>query len=333
MKYLVSCIIAVTVISCAKNNIYKDAPAENPVIINEEWACSYNRNIAIFKQGELVRQLTTGSNDWKPSWSIDGKRLTFFRCLQYGLTFEEWRTMLCVINQDGSGLRMLTSGEYTDFNPTWTRDGSNRIIFTRYSGEGIRYRVYWTKHDAAPGDEQLISEPGYRGFEWAFSALRDGQIIIDRYDEKKVYRLDRSCIRTFLLTPSPGKKGVYKEVKRPHNKAWHKLSVSPEETKVAYMLDNNWDPATYEDVVICYADFDAKKGIISNERKITDYSMMNIHEYPRWSKDGKYIIYDSNRKGGASQLYAYRLSDGVTVRISKSWANEYQFGNFKFAPK
>lgn len=42
--------------------------------------------------------------------------------------------------------------------------------------------------------------------------------------------------RSFLLTPNPGRVGTYEEISRPTTQLWHKLSVSPSETKVAYML-------------------------------------------------------------------------------------------------
>ena len=54
--------------------------------------------------------------------------------------------------------------------------------------------------------------------------------------------------------------------------------------------------------------------------------------YPRWSADERLIVYDSDRTG-VSQLYAYRLSDGITRRISpESWVS-YNFGNFERCPK
>jgi Tol biopolymer transport system component len=57
----------------------------------------------------------------------------------------------------------------------------------------------------------------------------------------------------------------------------------------------------------------------------------DISEYPRWSADESLILYDSNRSG-RYQLYAYRLADRMTVRLSEGPSNQ-QFGNFEGVPK
>ena len=291
--------------------------------IFDRWASSENFEITINStDGESIK-LTRYHQDYKPSWSTDGSMLTFFRRLEYEQGFGISRTNIGVINTDGSGLSLLTSGEYPDFNPTWTRDGTNMIIFTRYDREpSLKMKIYMISPDGAPGDEILLSDPSFRYDEWACSGLKDGRIFIDRIG---------GGFKSFLLTPSPGTKGTYEEVKRPTSLYWHKLSVSPNETKVAYMRYGPNDRA-FEDAVICYADFDVNSRVISNEMVVTQANPDCIFEYPRWTKDEKYLIYDCNITG-PFQIYAYRLSDGYVEIISLNPDKNSMYGNFDSLPK
>ncbi len=294
--------------------------------VAERWASSTGLNITLHSIVELDQTLTRRGNDFKPSWSLDGTRITFFRAEKYGADFKDWRSAIYVINADGTGLRELTTTEFPNFNPTWTRDGSNRILFNRFSPSGdSRNQVYWTSPDASPGDEQLISDPDYAYFEWANSGLRDGRVFVDRLGADGIFK-------SFLLTPLPGKPGKYEEIERPTDLYWHKLSVAPSETKVAYMLDNDNNIPTYDDDVVCYAEFDVKALRIQQPVTVTTKDLRSIQEYPAWNKDESFIVYDSNETG-TYQVYAYRLADGMTARLSPDRTHNDQFAAFEGVPK
>ncbi len=108
-------------------------PKEQAHVTEARWASSRNLEITLNAFGKAPVTLTRGFRDFKPSWSGTGTRLTFFRLLSAGRTFDTWKTKLCVVAADGSGLRELSNGAYADFNPTWTRDGTDRVIFNRYA--------------------------------------------------------------------------------------------------------------------------------------------------------------------------------------------------------
>jgi hypothetical protein len=197
--------------------------------LTERWACSSNLTITIYSPTGDPLQLTSGHMDFKPSWSPDGSQLTFFRAERLGNEFKDWRSQICVINADGTDLRELTTVEYPNFNPTWTRDGSNQIVFNRFSPNGDdRNQVFWISPTGSPGDEELLSDPDFMGYEWVNSGLQDGRLFVDRASEE--------TFRSYLLTPDPGEKGKYEEIERPTSAPWHKLCISPSETRVAYLL-------------------------------------------------------------------------------------------------
>ena len=77
------------------------------------------------------KPLTKGHWDFKPSWSKTGDMLVFFRRLKTDPDVSKWKTAIHVINVDGTGLHPLSDGTHTDFNQTWTRDGTNTPIWNR----------------------------------------------------------------------------------------------------------------------------------------------------------------------------------------------------------
>jgi len=324
MKKTSAIILTLLMMFCISCSPTKNNEPEEVNYVFDRWASSENLELTIHSSdGERII-LTRGHQDFKPSWSMDGSKLTFFRMLEYEEGFGISRTKIGVVNSDGTGVRLLTGGNYPDFNPTWTRDGTNMIIFNQQSRISVvRMKIYMISPDGNPGDEILISDPSFQYEEWAASGLTDGRIFIDRWGW--------GGFGSFLLTPILGKKGTYESVRRPTSLYWHKLSVSPSETKVAYMLYGPND-RPFEDAIICYADFDLSTKIISNQVVVTQKNANCIFEYPRWTKDEKYLIYDSNITG-KFQIYAYRLSDGYAQIISPDLNRNFQYGNFDSLPK
>jgi DNA gyrase inhibitor GyrI len=294
-------------------------------LLSGSWAASEDLRIVVHTPNAPDRALTDGHRDFKPSWSPDGTMLTFFRLVTGAPEFKDWRTQLCVIKADGTDLRQLTSGAYADFNPTWTRDGTQRIVFNRYSPQGGWHnRAYWTSPDAAPGQEQLVSDPSFPYFEWVTGALHDGRLFVDR--------VTPTSVDSYLLRPDPGRTGRYEHLQRPTGQVWHKLTISPSETRVAYMLDRDRNAATYEDVILCYANLDLAALTISDQVEITKASAGAIREYPAWARDETLIYYDSNELG-RYQLFAYRLADAVTRRVSPHADRDYQFVALEGLPR
>lgn len=54
------------------------------------------------------KAITTGHWDFKPSWSITGDHLVFFRRLKNDPEVSKWITQLCIINADGTTKQVST---------------------------------------------------------------------------------------------------------------------------------------------------------------------------------------------------------------------------------
>lgn len=337
MRPVLSALVVSCVVSCGGNapEIAQPGPVGPPAALlpeshatDERWVSSDNLRITINQHGRERQFLTRGHDDYKPTWSRSGSLLAFFRVVSYGQTFAGWKTKLCVIGADGTGFRELSDGRYADFNPTWTRDGTNRIILNRYAvGGSDRNEVYLVSPTGAVDAQTRVSDPAH-GYEWAFSGLEDGRLFVDWVG----WGAGSPVARSYLLRPRPGGVGSYEEITRPTTRLWHKLSVSPSESRVAYMLDLDDNMSTYRDVVLYYADFDKQRLLVSNPVAISGDDPRDVCEYPRWNRDESLIIYDCN-SSGTYQMYAYRLADRTTVRISSDATSNSQFGSFEDVPK
>ncbi len=304
---------------------------DDPVIFSKSnrWVSStkvyYQNSLRItIHDGKDTKFITEGHRDHKPVWSKEGDMITFFRAT--GETdakpFNEYRTHICVINSNGTGFKTLTDAEDPNLNPTWTRDGSNRIIFNRMAKNTFgNNTIYWIATDAQINDASLISNPD--NTEWAESGLKDGRIFIYRIS-RTMYILNYITpfytwpyTQSYLLLDPKTKK--YYPVRRQNKYPTHKLSLSPSETKVVYMKDLDGKLETYNDAVIAYADFDLENLVVKNEVVISDENRDHIDMYPRWSPDERYIVYSSSRGVGhmwEMKQYIYDLETRKTHKIS-----------------
>ena len=122
---------------------------------------------AYFKNGEIHvnvlgtpegKPLTTGHWDFKPSWSKTGDKLVFFRRVKNHPQVGMWKTAICIINADGTGFHQITDAKHTNFNQTWTRDGTNTPIWNRKNPNGGGYHVMAGKIGGKPGEEIALTD-------------------------------------------------------------------------------------------------------------------------------------------------------------------------------
>jgi Tol biopolymer transport system component len=290
---------------------------------------SFSENPTYFTDPEL--------DDYKPVRSPDGSQIAFFRAIDYGKGQDiTWKTKICVINEDGTGFRELTSGDHMDTNPQWTRDGSNKIVWTRMESSislfgtniVLGMNIYWTDPGAEPGDEERISK-GFR-YEFVYSGLRDGRLLIRREGQNEYY----------LMTPDPKGGATYERVSYPTpNTLLHKITISPSESKIAYMKvanagwSTNATPEAYSHAVIAYADFDAEKLAISNEVEVSEFNEANTNWYASWTQDEDKLIYacagDCPEGQSIGQIFEYDLTARTTKKISGNDGLQYRYPAIK----
>ena len=215
----------------------------------------------------------------------------------------------------------LSDGTHTDFNQTWTRDGTNTPIWNRKHPEKVSFYVMASKVGNKPGQEIALTDKKYHT--WAYTCLIDGRILVQSAHPKHGWGY-------FLMTPNPGgeprleridcelaKKGILDRV-----------SISPSETKVCFEYQTGFQ---YKDTgrTLYIADFDAKKPSITNAKAFANEEGANRwFAYPRWTKDEAAIVYHAS-----PSLYLYTLEDGSTTKVSTNDDADYRYPHCEATPK
>ena len=293
----------------------------------ERGVCARNGSICIIDlETGNETPITSGHADMKPSWSLEKDQIVFFRVTRMRERVQEWHTAICVINADGTGFRQLTEGNYADYNPTWTKDGTHRVIYSRYfplRSRSVIHRIDLMRSDVK---DEIISDP--KRSEYAMSTLKDGRILIqsNRAIFTGFYWLFTPANENASETYVPIQYGV--KLKG----TMDRCSFNPDETKVCYEYKPGFSTFSYIGKVIYLADFDPEKGIISNPRPISPIASEAMTLYPRWTTDGASVVYHSNRTGRA-RLYRYFLADGTTVELGADAKAAYEFFCGERCPK
>ncbi|NIP53825.1 MAG: hypothetical protein GWN67_16580 [Phycisphaerae bacterium] len=267
------------------------------------------------------KPLTTGHQDFKPSWSKTGNMLVFFRRLKNDPVVTNWKTAIHIINVDGTGLHALTDGTHTDFNQTWTRDGTNTPIWNRKNPETGSFYVMKSKVGAKPGQEVALTDKRFHT--WAYTCLKDGRILVQSVHPKQGFGY-------FLITPNADGKPRYERIECEMAKKGilDRVSISPGETKVCFEYQTGFK---YKDAgrTLYIADFDAKKRTITNAKPFANEEGANRwFAYPRWTRDETAIVYHAS-----PSLYLYTLKDGSTVKVSTKDGADYRYPHCEAAPK
>ena len=267
------------------------------------------------------KPLTSGHQDFKPSWSKTGDMLVFFRRLKDDPVVTNWKTAICVINVDGTGFHQLTDGTHTDFNQTWTRDGTNTPIWNRKNPATGSFYVMKSKVGAKPGQEIALTDKGYHT--WAYTCLVDGRILVQSAHPKHGWGY-------FLMTPNPGGEPRFARIdcELAMKGLLDRISVSPSETKVCFEYQTGF---TYKDTgrTLYIADFDASKPSITNAEPFANEEGSNRwFAYPRWTKDETAIVYHAS-----PSLYLYTLKDGTTRKVSTNDNADYRYPHCQDTPK
>lgn len=285
---------------------------------------------AYYKDGEIHvnvlgqpegKPLTTGHWDFKPSWSKTGDKLVFFRRLVDAKETQDWKTAICIINADGTGFHQITDGTHTDFNQTWTRDGTNTPIWNRRKPSGAGYTVMASKIGGKPGEEVALSGKGYNT--WAFTCLKDGRFLVVSTPPGKARGY-------YLMTARAGCEPLFERIECDLDKGGvlARISLNADETKVCFEYQKGFKKSV-PGRTLYLADFDAGKPAMTNFQPFANEEGKRVwFAYPRWTRDQTAIMYHAGRK-----LFLYDLGDRSTLKVSTDDSADYRYPHGEATPK
>ena len=286
----------------------------------------YNGEIQVNEIGQPEsKPLTSGYWDFKPSWSKTGDMLVFFRRLKNDPDVGKWITATCIINVDGTGFHQLSDGTYTDFNPTWTRDGNNTPLWNRKNSLTGGYCIMASKVGGKPGEEVALTDKRYSS--WVHSAVSDGRLLVASAPPE----LGRGY---YLMTPNEGGEPEFERIECELAKKGilDRVSVSPSEKRICFEYQTGFRSKGMAGRTLYIADFDVQQRVITNPKAMANEMGKPFWiAYPRWIDGEAAVIYHSGETG-KNQLYVYRLDDGSTKRVSTNPQANYQYPHGEAAP-
>jgi Tol biopolymer transport system component len=147
-----------------------------------------DHNIWIMRSnGTGEKQLTSGGNNYTPSWSPDGRRILF-------VSQQSGNNKVYIMDYDGKNTKQLTEGEGHDLFPKFSKDGKS-IVFERFTTVGS---IFVTDSDgknerklSKDGDDDSLPVFSPDGKKIAFVSKRTGdwKLYIMDFDGKNQKRL------------------------------------------------------------------------------------------------------------------------------------------------
>lgn len=267
-----------------------------------------------------AQPITSGHWDFKPSWSVTGDHLVFFRRLKDDPDVNNWITALCVIRTDGSGFHQLSNGTFTDFNPTWTRDGTNTPVWNRKVPGKVSYCIMAGKIGGKPGEEVPLTDKAHHS--WVHSAVKDGRLLVSSKPPNQARGY-------FLMTPNPAGQPKFERVacELADKGILDRLSISPSETKICFEYQTGFKYA-FPGRTLYVADFDVTKRTITNLKPFANEQGKNVwFAYPRFTQGESSIVYHAGGK-----LFLYSLADGSTTQVSTDARADYRYPHGEATP-
>ena len=206
------------------------------------------------------RRLTEGSGgDYQPSWSPDGSRLVFF-------SSREGRPGVCIVDVESGDVVPLSHGQFIDVNPFFSPDG--RHIAFQSDRDG-RLEV-WVM-DASGNDARQLTRMGVMGHFLRWTP--DGRYVVFRSasaEKPGVWRVPVTGGEPEPLSKVMG--GSH-------------LSLSPDATRIMDVVEHR---------TLWVSPLDG-----SPPERVYEFPDPDVRiDYPVWSPDGRYVLFDRLRPHG-----------------------------------
>jgi Tol biopolymer transport system component len=254
--------------------------------------------------GEKRRVLyepATVDADLSPSFSPDGGYIAFARHLG---PYTADIYILEIPREGGmvSQARRLTNSTRMNTSPVWTRDGQSIIFIGDHSQLGRRiWRIPAFNH----GDAVLLNEIGQDSSSIALSARANRLVYAKHMVDSNIWRINLDPV----LSESGHRQEISKSRLIASTRQDFNPQYSPDGTQIAYQSDRSGD------CEIWLADKDG-----TSPRQLT-HLHAEISGFPRWSPDGKYIVFHS-RLYGYANLFIVNVKTGDYRKLTAGLGND-----------
>jgi len=286
-------------------------------------AAALNATIKILYE----QRLTSTSNDEisRPAWYPDGQSIV----VNTKITGEQNGDLYRYDASSGNQINQLTDYPYNEVEPTISSSGT-RIVFAMVKGAGVAKRFF----KVGAGDTPIfdisdttadMGEPFFYGNNQIyFSSTKDA----DNYNLWVWDELTGSITSVLYTANFPG------DERSP--------AVSPDGNWLAYKGKSNAAGSSSSDTdwEIYLLNISSKQFPITDVNapiQLTDNKVND--EDPRFSPDGKYIVYTSETTDGGRDIYIMSIDDKTPMRITSmnvdefapAWSPQYSDGTSKIA--
>jgi TolB protein len=325
-----------------------DIPYNDPRILFHSNRDGDSEVYVVRADGTALKKLTDNSyNDAGPVWSPDGKKIAFG-------SDRDGNGEIYVMNADGSEQKRLTYSPIHDGDAEWSPDGTRIVFYSMRRPRDRSEAMEWHEKEGTVGLHMEIHVVNADGSElkkltdspipscdycptWspdgkkiAFTSRRDGNYEVyvmnsDGSEQKRLTHspaLDAACLwspdgtkMTFVSSTAghhelcvmnpdgTGKKRLAHSAISAHGGFW-----SPDGEKITYGLGHSRrETGKIANVEIYVMNSDG-----SEQRRLTNTAALDAS--PRWSPDGRRIVYESRHRDGNIDIYVMN-ADGSDLRL------------------